>query len=206
MRHYCLGGCSAPSVCARRSRQVWGTRAGTWCSVSPVSPFPALGVPRCVWRAVLSGCPFPSLAGTPFHAVCAFRELGLVALLVVPRALCVFVRSRSRGVPSPPPWVVWRARLARSRHSGLVGPFHVVRAPPHVLPRSLALSDVLGGGRSSPGSPLPGLGLFATHVLWARFCGCGGPTLSPWPACPVGASCRGGGGGLTPGGGGLPLL
>ena len=40
----------------------------------------------------------------------------------------------------------------------------------------------------------------ATHVLWARACGCGGPTLSPWPACPVGAACRGGGGGLSPGG------
>ena len=31
-------------------------------------------------------------------------------------------------------------------------------------------------------------------------CGCGGPTLSPWPACPVGAACRGGGGGPSPGG------
>ena len=40
----------------------------------------------------------------------------------------------------------------------------------------------------------------ATHVLWARVCGCGGPTLSPWPACPVGAACRGGGGGPSPGG------
>ena len=40
----------------------------------------------------------------------------------------------------------------------------------------------------------------ATHVLWARVCGCGGPTLSPWPACPVGAACRGGGGGRSPGG------
>ena len=40
----------------------------------------------------------------------------------------------------------------------------------------------------------------ATHVLWARVCGCGGPTLSPWPACPVGAVCRGGGGGPSPGG------
>ena len=40
----------------------------------------------------------------------------------------------------------------------------------------------------------------ATHVLWARVCGCGGPTLSPWPACPVGAACRGGGWGLSPGG------
>ena len=40
VRHYCLGGCSAPSVCARRSRPVRGARAGTWCCVSPVSPFP----------------------------------------------------------------------------------------------------------------------------------------------------------------------
>ena len=47
-------------------------------------PLAAPRVPRCVWRAVPSGCPLPSLAGTQFHAVCAFRELGPVALLVVP--------------------------------------------------------------------------------------------------------------------------
>ena len=112
----------------------------------------------------------------------------------------------------------------------------MVRAPPRVLPRSLAPSGVLGGGRSGPGSPLLGLGLWgwwkgvpgggafhccegrlrsgapppptarplggllgsATHVLWARACGCGGPTLSPWPARSVGAACRGGGGGPSP--------
>ena len=45
----------------------------------------------------------------------------------------------------------------------------------------------------------------ATHVLWARVCGCGGPTLSTWPACPLGAACRGGGGGPSPGGGLPPL-
>ena len=48
--------------------------------------------------------------------------------------------------------------------------------------------------------PLGGLLGSATHVLWARVCGCGGPTLSPWLACPVGAVCRGGGGGPSPGG------
>ena len=112
----------------------------------------------------------------------------------------------------------------------------MVRAPPRVLPRSLAPSGALGGGRSGPGSPLLGLGLWgwrkgvpgggafhccegrlgsgppppptarplggllgsATHVLRARACGCGGPTLSPWPARPVGAVCRGGGGGPSP--------
>ena len=61
------------------------------------------------------------------------------------------------------------------------------------------------GGRLWSGAPPPRtarpldrlLGS-ATHVLWLRACGCGGPTLSPWPACPVGAACRGGGGGLFP--------
>ena len=48
--------------------------------------------------------------------------------------------------------------------------------------------------------PLGGLLGSATHVLWARVCGCGGPTLPTWPACPVGAAGRGGGGGPCPGG------
>ena len=63
------------------------------------------------------------------------------------------------------------------------------------------------GGRLTSGAvptptarPLGGLLGSATHVLWARVCGCGGPTLSPWLACPVGAACRGGGEGPSPGG------
>ena len=48
--------------------------------------------------------------------------------------------------------------------------------------------------------PLGGLLGPATHVLLARVCWCGGLTLSPWPACPVGAACRGGGGGPSLGG------
>ena len=44
------------------------------------------------------------------------------------------------------------------------------------------------------------------HRIASRACGCGGPTLSPWPARPVGAACRGGGGGPSPGGDGLPPL
>ena len=48
--------------------------------------------------------------------------------------------------------------------------------------------------------PLDGVLGSATHVLWARVCGCRGSTLSPWPACPVGAACRGGGGEPSPGG------
>ena len=72
---------------------------------------------------------------------------------------CVCARALAVSAP-PPPWVVWRAHPAWSPHWALVGPFHVVRAPPRVLPRSLAPSGVLGGGRSGPGSPLLGLGLW----------------------------------------------
>ena len=73
------------------------------------------------------------------------------------------VRSPSRGVRSPPPRVVWHAHLARSRYWALVGPFHVVRAPPRVLLRSLAPSGVLGGGGPVPVPP-----------YLARGCGAGG--------------------------------
>ena len=60
----------------------------------------------------------------------------------------------------------------------------------------------LGSGAvpSPTARPLSGLLGSATHVPWARVRGCGGPALSPWPACPVGAACRGGGGGPSPGG------
>ena len=149
VRNYCLGGCSALAVCARRSRPVRRARAGTWCRVSPVSPFP----PR-VSGAVCGG---PSRPGVPYprslvrHSTRSVRSASSVRLpfWYFPRALCVCVHSRSRGVRSPPPLprLVWRAHLARSRRWALVGPFHAVRAPPRVLPRSLAPFGVLGGGR-----------------------------------------------------------
>ena len=186
-------------------------------------------------------CPALRVAGRPVRvSLTLARWYAIPRGMCVPRAwsgcpsgsprvpfACVCARAPAASAP-PPPWVLWRAHLARSRHWALVGPFHVVRAPPRVLPRSLAPSGVLGGGRSGPGSPLLGLGLWgwrkgvpgegvfhccegrlgsgapppptarplggllgsAIHVLWARACGCGGPTLSPWPARPVGAACR----------------
>ena len=63
-------------------------------------PLHAPRVLRCMWRAVPSGCPLPSLAGTPFHAVCAFRALGPVAFLVVPA--CPF-RVSALALPRRPP-------------------------------------------------------------------------------------------------------
>ena len=92
-------------------------------------PHPAPRVLRYVWRAVLSGCPLPSLAGTPFHAVCAFCVLGLVALLVVPACplrVCALALPRH---PLPPP---------------LGG----VACAPRAVP-------VLGAGRGVPRGPCP---------------------------------------------------
>ena len=92
-------------------------------------PLPAPRVPRCVWRAVPSGCPLPSLAGTPFHAVCAFRVLGLVSLLVVPACplrVCALALPRR---PLPP----------------LLGG---VACAPRAVP-------ALGAGRAVPRGPCP---------------------------------------------------
>ena len=185
VRHYCLGGCSALFVCAGRSRPVrggWG-RCRDLCL--PRFPFPATRFPRCVWRAVPSGCPLSVLAGTPFHAVCAFRGLGPVAPLVCPacplrvRALALSRRPR----PSPLPGSVWRAHLTPSRCLALVGPFHAVRAPPRVLPQSRALFGLLGGEVARSRSPLAWLGVVCLPL--------GGP------ARPVHSGARGGGGGVA---------
>ena len=112
-------------------------------------------IPRglCVPRA-RSGCP-PGSPRVPFACVCA--------------------RAPAASAPPPPPCVVWRAHLARSRHLALVGSFHVVRAPPRVLPGSLAPCGMLGGGQSGPVSPLPGLGLLLRGASEVR--------RSPSPDC-----------------------
>ena len=179
VRHYCLGGCSSPvRVCAALGAGSGGSGRYLVLCLSRFT-LPAPCVPRCVWRAVPSGCPLPSLGGTPFHAVCAFCELGPVALLVVPACPLRVCALALPWHPLPPPWVVWRAHLTRSWHWALVAPFHVFRAPSRVLPRSLAPSGVLWGG----GDPVPV------------------PPYLAWPARPVGAVCRGGGWGPSPGGG-----
>ena len=92
-------------------------------------PLPAPRVPRCVWRAVPSGCPLPSLAGTPFHTFCAFRALGPVALLVVPA--CPF-RVCALALPRCP----------------LPSPLGGVACAPPVVP-------ALGAGRAVPTGPCP---------------------------------------------------
>ena len=83
-------------------------------------PLPAPRFPRCVWRAVPSGCPLPSLAATPFHAVCAFRALGPVALLIVPACplrVCALALPR-RALPPLLGGVACAPRAVRALGAG----------------------------------------------------------------------------------------
>ena len=204
-------------------------------------PLPAPRVPRCVWQAVPSGSPLPSLAGTPFHAVCAFRALGLVTLLVVsacPFRVCAGALPRRSLLP-PLGGVACAPRVVPALGAGRAVPLRVSCPGPLLRLACLGESGPVpvppylawgcgGGGRASPkgsafyccegrpGSgappsptarPLGGLWGSAIHVLWARACRCGGPSLSPRPARPVGAARRGAGpwrscAGGRPGGGG----
>ena len=119
VRHYCLGGCSALVVCARRSRPVrggWG-RCRALCLPCFFPP------PRC-FRAVCGGSSCP---GVPYprslvrHSMQSVRSAGLVRLpfWYSPRVLCVFVCSRSRGVCVPPPPLGRRgARTSRGPGAG----------------------------------------------------------------------------------------
>ena len=152
---------AVPHQCVRSARGRFGGFGRVPGVVSP--PFPPSR----------PACPALRVAGRPVRVFLTLaRWYAIPRGLCVPRAwsgcpsgsprvpfACVCSRPPAASAP-PPPWVVWRAHLARSRHWALVGPFHVVRAPPRVLPRSPAPSGVLGGGRSGPGSPLLGL------VLW----------------------------------------
>ena len=195
---------------------------------------PVPGVVSLSFPPPRPACSALRVAGRPVRV-----SLTLARWYAIPRGLCV-PRARS-GCPSgsprvslscvcarapaasapPPPRVVWRAHLAWSRHWALVGPFHVVRASPRVLPRSLARSGVLGGGgpvpvppylawgcggggRASPG----GVPSTVARGVWgqaaplprlpAHWAGCRGPrstcpSLSPRPARPFGGCAPRGG-------------
>ena len=67
-----------------------------------------------------------------------------------------------------------------------------VRVPPYLAWGCCCEGRLRSGAPPPPTArPLGGLLGSATHVLWAQVCGCGGPTLSPWPACPVGLRAAG---------------
>ena len=110
-------------LCVRGARgRFGGVRAGTWCCVSPSSPFP----PR-VFRAACGG---PSRPGVPYprslvrHSMRSVRSARSVRLPFwwSPRVLFVCVRSRSRGVRSPLGGVARASRVVPALGAGRAVP------------------------------------------------------------------------------------
>ena len=146
-------------LCVRGARgRFGGVRAGTWCCVSPSSPFP----PR-VSRVACGG---PSRPGVPYprslvrHSMWSVRSARSVRLPFwwSPRVLFVCVRSRSRGVRSPLGGVARASRVVPALGAGRAVPCGPC---PSACPAPVPCSvwRAWGGGRSGPGSPLLGLGL-----------------------------------------------
>ena len=121
-------------------------------------------------------CPALRVAGRPVRvSLTHARWYAIPGGLCVPQArsgcpsgsprvpfACVCASTPAASAP-PPPWVVWRAHSARSRHWALVGPFHVVPCSvwrawggggPVPVPPYLAWGCG-GGGRASPGGGVP---------------------------------------------------
>ena len=110
-------------LCVRGARGPFGgVRAGTWCCVSPSSPFP----PR-VSRAACGG---PSRPGVPYHrslvrhSMWSVRSARSVRLPFwwSPRVLFVCVRLRSRGVRSPLVGVARASRVVPALGAGRAVP------------------------------------------------------------------------------------
>ena len=179
--------------------------------------------PRCSGRGCVGvgaqHCP-PGL-----HALWGLRAAGVVGARPWGGWSATVVRGvwcQALSLPRPP--VLWSGQPGFRDPSvpGAVGAGQGTRHRPHSVrpcrPALLAVGVVEGrprGGCFGPlcegrlrsgavppptARPLAGLLGSAIHVLWARVCGCGGPTLSHWPACPVGAACRGDDAGPSPGG------
>ena len=168
------GPSTGPTACALAGRRcsLWGWRKGV----------PGGGAFHHCEGRLLSGAVPPPAA----------RPLERVAR--VPRPVCPKCGRCGRGDPAPAPH---RAPLrAGATHCGGGG-----RASPGGVSFHHCEGRLRSGAVPPPTArPLGGLLGSATHVLWARVCGCGGPTLSPWPACPAGAASREAGGGPSPGG------
>ena len=173
--------------------------AGVWVWGPNTVPLACMPCGGCVPRGLAGGCP---RGGSPAAVV---RGVWCQAL----------------SLPLPP--VLWggRPRFRDPCVPGAVGAgvgtqhrFHSVRpCGPALLAVGVAGGGSPGGGAfqhcegrlrlDAPPPPtahlMGGLLGSVTHTLWARAYGCGGPSLPPWPACPVRAACRGGGGGPSPG-------
>ena len=129
MRHYCLGGCSVPSVCARRWRPVRGG----------FGPVP--GVVSLLFPPSRPACSALRVAGRPVRV-----SLTLARWYTIPCGLCV---PRARfGCPSGSPRVSFSCVCARAL---------AVSAPPPLggVARASRVVPALGAGRAVPRGPCP---------------------------------------------------
>ena len=210
-------------LCVRGARgRFGGVRAGTWCCVSPSSPFP----PR-VSRVACGG---QSRPGVPYprslvrHSMWSVRSARSVRLPFwwSPRVLFVCVRSRSRGVRSPLGGVARASRVVPALGAGRAVPCgpcpSACPAPvpcsvwrawggggPVPVPPYLAWGCG-GGGWASPGGclrplrgawgvPLPSSArpLGGLSGSALRACGCGGPAPFSLGGSEVSSWCPGAG-------------
>ena len=194
-------------LCVRGARGRFGGGSGrTWCCVSPVSPF----LPR-VFRAACGG---PSRPGVPYprslvrHSKRSARSARSVRLPLrsSPRVLFVCVRSRSRGVRSPPPLggVARASRVVPALGAGRAVP----RGPcPSACPAPVPCSvwRAWGGavrsqfpptwlrvvGAAAPGRPSSGAGSQgpASRVSRVRSMRACGPSTGPTACALAGRRC-----------------
>ena len=115
--YYCLAGCSALVLCARRSQLAWGVGADASSCVSPWAP-QCPRVPRYACSG-LSCRDVPSLRLPARNSIRSARPASLVPLPFgsAPRVRWVWVRSCSRGVRATPP-PPGRCGARTSRNSG----------------------------------------------------------------------------------------
>ena len=164
--------------------RVWGG------NIVPLACMPSAGcVPRVWWGAVPGGsgsspllgasgvrrCPSPSRLSSGAGSRGSATHASRVRL------------ARAWGPSTGPKRASLRAGVVHCRGGGRVSRGGGAFCLPEGRPSS-------GAPPPPAARPLGRLLGSATHMLWVRVCGCGGPALSPWLACPVGAACRGGGG------------
>ena len=117
--------------------------------------------PRCVLRVVPSGRPFPLPAGTPIHAVCAFRGFSPVALWdCAGCGLCVSALIHPRCTRLTPSGRCG-AHTARGTCAGRRWTRSTQFVPLHVSCPGLVLRlfSTGGGGGPDPSPPCRALGL-----------------------------------------------
>ena len=157
---------------------------------------PAPGVVSLPFPPSRPACPALLGAGRPVRV-----SLTLARWYAIPRGLCV-PRARS-GCPSGSPRVPFVCVCARA-------PVASAPPPPPWCGLRTSRGMALGAGRAVPRGRCPSACPAPVPCSVWRAWGGGGPVpVAPylaWPARPVRAACREGGGGRSPGGGGLPLF